>query len=112
MARPRQRDDGAARGELAGSGGRYALSGDVGFADAARLLEEGDAAFGGEPAVEVDLSRVARFDSAGLALLLEWTISARAAGRSVRYRNIPPPVRSLAGMSDVTGLLEPSGGGG
>jgi phospholipid transport system transporter-binding protein len=110
-ARPRQRGDGAARGELAGTAGRYALSGDVGFADAARLLDEGDAAFCGEARVEVDLSKVARFDSAGLALLLEWALSAREAGRSVRYLNIPPSVLSLAGMSDVTGLLEPSAGG-
>jgi phospholipid transport system transporter-binding protein len=111
MARPQQqRADGAARGELAGSGSRFALTGDVGFADAARLLAEGDAAFRGEPAVEVDLSQVARFDSAGLALLLEWVLSARDAGRSVRYRNIPPPVLSLAGMSDVAELIEPSGG--
>jgi phospholipid transport system transporter-binding protein len=111
MARQPPRADSGTRARLAGSGGRFQLSGDVGFADAARLLAEGDAAFGAEPAVEVDLAQVARFDSAGLALLLEWVLSAREAGRSVRYRNIPPPVLSLAGISDVTALLEPSGGG-
>lgn len=109
MARPRQRADGAVPGALtAVGGGRFELSGDVGFGDAARLLAAGDAAFRGEPAVEVDLARVARVDSAGLALLLEWSMSARDAGRKIVYQNVPGSVVSLAGMSDVAALLEPS----
>jgi phospholipid transport system transporter-binding protein len=109
VARPRQRADGAVPGALtAVGGGRFELSGDVGFGDAARLLAAGDAAFRGEPAVEVDLARVARVDSAGLALLLEWSMSARDAGRKMVYQNVPGSVVSLAGMSDVAALLEPS----
>ena len=109
MARPRQRADGAVPGALtAVGGGRFELSGDVGFGDAARLLADGDAAFRGEPAVEVDLARVARADSAGLALLLEWSLSARDAGRKIVYQNIPGSVAALAGMSDVAELLEAS----
>ena len=109
MARPRQRADGAVPGALtAVGGGRFELSGDVGFGDAARLLAAGDAAFRGEPAVEVDLARVERVDSAGLALLLEWSMSARDAGRKIVYQNVPGSVVSLAGMSDVAALLEPS----
>ena len=109
MARPRQRADGAVPGALtAVGGGRFELSGDVGFGDAARLLADGDAAFRGEPAVEVDLARVARADSAGLALLLEWSLSARDAGRKIVYQNIPGSVASLAGMSDVAEVLEAS----
>ena len=109
MARPRQRADGAVPGALTAVGdGRFELSGDVGFGDAARLLADGDAAFSGEQAVEVDLARVARVDSAGLALLLEWSLSARDAGRKIVYQNVPGSVASLAGMSDVAALLEPS----
>jgi phospholipid transport system transporter-binding protein len=89
--------------------GRFQLSGDVGFPDAARLLAEGEAAFHGVSSVEVDLARVGRVDSAGLALLLEWSMSARDAGRGIRYRNMPPSLASLAGISDVAELLEPSG---
>ena len=83
MAQPRPRADGGAAGALASVGdGRFELSGDVGFADAGRLLAEGDAAFRGLGAVDVDLARVARVDSAGLALLLEWSVAARQ-GRPV-----------------------------
>ena len=85
--------------------GRFALSGDLGFDDAVRMLAEGDAAFGGMRRAEIDLAGVARVDSAGLALLLEWSIAAREAGRHLSYRNVPPAIAALAGISDVTELL-------
>ena len=112
MARPRNpADAGAEPGRLAATGdGRFELSGDVGFADASRLLAEGDAAFAGHDRVEVDLASVARVDSAGLALLLEWTLAARDAGRALAYRNVPPAIASLAGISDVAELLSPAPG--
>ena len=102
----------AETGRLAPAGpGRFELSGEVGFDDAARLLAEGDRAFGSLQSVEVDLGRVTRADSAGLALLIEWSLAARAAGRQLRYGNVPPAVASLAGISDVAELLSsPSGG--
>jgi phospholipid transport system transporter-binding protein len=109
---PRQSAEGGEPGRLSAlGGGRFELSGTVGFADVSRLLADGDAAFRGEAEIEVDLARVSRADSAGLALLLEWTLSARDAGRTIRYRNVPPSIASLAGMSDVASLLAPSAGG-
>jgi phospholipid transport system transporter-binding protein len=113
MARRLPGTDGATQpGDLAAAApGRFELSGDVGFADAARLLAAGDAAFAGLTRVDVDLARVGRVDSAGLALLLEWVLAARAAGRVLSYRNVPPAVASLAGISDVSELLAPTAGG-
>ena len=92
--------------------GRFEVSGDLGFDNAARMLAEGDAAFGGIKIAEVDLAKVGRVDSAGLALLLEWSMSARESGRELSYRNIPPTIASLAGISDVAELLAPVGAGG
>ena len=113
MAAPSRHPDGTATpGRLAATEpGRFELSGDIGFEDAARLLAEGDAAFGALQQVELDFSGVARVDSAGLALLLEWSLAARSAGQSLRYRNIPPAIASLAGISDVAELLAPVTGG-
>jgi phospholipid transport system transporter-binding protein len=68
------------------------------------------AGFARLPEIEIDLAQVARSDSAGLALLLEWALSARDARRRLRYRNVPPAIASLAGMSDVAELLEPAAG--
>ena len=85
---------------------RFALSGDLVFENTARVLEAGETAFGERPAIEVDLADVGRVDSAGLALLLEWAVAARAAGRAVRYRNLPAGAASLAGISDISELLD------
>jgi phospholipid transport system transporter-binding protein len=43
----------------------------------------------------IDLNDLRRTDSAGLALLVEWLRLATAAGRSLRFVNIPEQVRSL-----------------
>ena len=85
--------------------GQFALTGNLVFDQVARLLGEGDAAFGALPRADIDLARVERADSAGLALLLEWSVVARDAGRTVNYQNIPPPLAALAGISEVSALL-------
>jgi phospholipid transport system transporter-binding protein len=86
--------------------GRWALSGDLQFDNAAQLLDEGAAAFGADARVEIDLLRVGRVDSAGLALLVEWSVAARSSGRTVAYRNVPPMLGALAGISDLAQFLE------
>lgn len=86
--------------------GRFRLSGDLVFENAARLLADGQAAFGAESPVEVDLSQVGRVDSAGLALLVEWSVAARGDGRAIRFRNAPPMLGALAGISDLSNFLD------
>ncbi len=85
--------------------GRFALSGDLVFDTVPALLGAGEAAFGALDQAEVDLAGVGRVDSAGLALLLEWSIAGRAAGRAMRYRNVPAALAALAGISEVGALL-------
>lgn len=103
--KPAEPEDGqaalAARGQ-----GRWSLSGDLLFENAARLLEEGLSAFGADSRVDIDLSRVGRVDSAGLALLVEWSVAARGEGRAVRYRNAPAVLGALAGISDLSKFLD------
>ena len=99
-------------GRLAPAGpGRFELHGELGFGDAARLLAEGERAFGSLQSVEVDLAGVTRVDSAGLAVLIEWSLAAGDAGRRLGYRNLPPAVVSLAGISDVSELISAAPGG-
>ncbi len=115
MARLKPRTEaGAEPAVLATLGpGRFEVSGDLGFEDATRMLVEGDAAFTGIEQAEIDLAKVRRVDSAGLALLLEWSLAARQSGRALRYLNTPSAIAALAGISDVSELLEPvvAGGG-
>ncbi|HEU0225210.1 MAG TPA: STAS domain-containing protein [Steroidobacteraceae bacterium] len=91
--------------------GRFALSGDLVFATVAPLLAAGDAAFASLAEADVDLSGVGRVDSAGLALLLEWSVSGRATGRAIRYRNAPEAMRTLARIGEVEALLTAAGTG-
>lgn len=86
--------------------GRWTLSGDLQFDNAADLLEIGDAAFGADARAEIDLAGIGRVDSAGLALLVEWSITALNDGRAVVYRNVPPMLGALAGISDLVHFLE------
>lgn len=55
--------------------------------------------------VVVDLSAVNEADSAALALLLDWLRMARAHGRRLEVRALPPGLRSLAGLYGVDELL-------
>ncbi len=45
-------------------------------------------------------SAVGRVDSAGLALLVEWSVGGAQQGAQVAYRNLPPVLGALAGISD------------
>ncbi|MBK1726551.1 STAS domain-containing protein, partial [Halorhodospira neutriphila] len=56
-----------------GEDGRLRLRGPLDFGTAAALWPEGLAAVAREGVTEIDLSAVERTDSAGVALLLDWT---------------------------------------
>ena len=44
-------------------------------------------------------------DSAGLALLIEWLSVAKAAGRALRYENVPSQLDQLARLSELDSLI-------
>lgn len=84
-----------------------ALEGELSFARVPHWLAQADALAG---AGTLDLSRVTRADSAGLALLLELRRRARAAGQALRFAAAPPQLTGLAaffGLHDVL-ALEPA----
>lgn len=55
--------------------------------------------------VIIDFSGVAEADSAALALLFDWTRTARAAGHEVLLRALPPGLASIADLYGVAELL-------
>ncbi|HKJ22874.1 MAG TPA: STAS domain-containing protein [Gammaproteobacteria bacterium] len=91
---------GEAHIEAAGEG-RYLLCGELSFATVPALLREVDTPFNGQEQVILDLERVTRADSAGLALLVEWVRRARQRSTPLTIRNMPP---QLQGMAKVAGL--------
>jgi phospholipid transport system transporter-binding protein len=95
----------AKAGITAGGDGVLRVAGDVTFATAATLLEQGDALLKGDRTLVIDLEQAGNCDSAGVALLLEWMERARVKGVEIRYRNIPAALLDIARLSNVDPLL-------
>ena len=89
-------------------GERSRVTGSLQFMSVTALLSVGVDAIDGGRAAVIDLSGVTSGDSAGLALLIEWLSVAKAAGRSLRYENVPTQLQQLARLSEVEDLLLPS----
>jgi phospholipid transport system transporter-binding protein len=97
---------GVENGFLRRQDGSIAVTGTLTFETVPRFYEESAAWLaGGEEPLSVDLAGVARADSAGLALLLEWRQRSEAAGRRLVYVNPPEQLRHLARVSGLTQAL-------
>ena len=90
--------------ELRGKG-QAGVSGHLSFATAGDLLEPGTSFIRSGEADSIDLAGVQGADSAGLALLIEWLSVAQAAGRPLRYLNVPNQLMQLARLCDVEPLI-------
>ena len=89
-------------------GDRSRVSGSLHFTTVSALLPLGVDAIDSGKAAVIDLAGVTGSDSSGLALLIEWLSVAKAAGRALRYENIPSQLHQLARLSEVEELLVPS----
>lgn len=79
------------------------LSGELGFASMPALLQRIDEILDGGT---VDLSRVTRADSAGVAFLLELTRRARKSGRELKFTGAGSELRSLIEFLEIDGVLK------
>jgi phospholipid transport system transporter-binding protein len=86
-------------------GDRARVLGSLHFTTVSALLTVGVEAISGAHAAVIDLGGVTASDSSGLALLIEWLSVAKAAGRSLRFENIPSQLQQLARLSEVEELL-------
>ena len=109
VAAAADRNSGSAVFEIAaGVDGRAHVRGALTFATARQARTEGLEKFQqcGARACEVDCSGIARSDSAGLSVLLDWLALAKRDGRSLRYVKLPEGLIALARISDVEELLQ------
>lgn len=72
--------------------------------EASRMLLEGRQALA-EGATVFDLSQVTQVDSSALSLLLSWQRFAQARPQSLRFRNIPDSLHSLARLYGLADLI-------
>jgi len=88
--------------ELREAGGHFAVVGELGFDTVEGLLATSAPRFAAASgSFDVDLSGVTQSDSAGLALLIEWTGMADRAGKKVRFTRVPDQLRALARISEI-----------
>ena len=85
--------------------GHFALSGEVSFDTAERILQASEVPFEEHTRIEMDLSGVTMGDSAGLALLLEWVTWANHTVREIRFSGMPERILAIAKTTEVESLL-------
>ncbi len=84
----------------------FRVRGALGFSTVAGLWDEGLPLFRRlSGPCELDVSRVERVDSAGVALLVEWMRLARERGAVLRITGAPPAMRDLIQLADLQDLL-------
>jgi phospholipid transport system transporter-binding protein len=87
--------------------GKVQVRGALTFATATSVRAAGRRVIeiGGDSELEMDCSGVTASDSAGLAVLLDWLALAKRHGRSLRFKELPAPIRAVARLSNVEELL-------
>lgn len=91
---------------IADQGDRWQVRGDLTFATVLDALARSRPLLGTAAGdLCIDLAGVARADSAGIALLLEWMRMAAAAGRTVRFCGMPAQMHAIARVSDLDHVL-------
>ena len=87
--------------------GSWLLQGELGFASVLSVLRHDGVNMRGKNPLRVDLKGVTRADSAGLALLLQWSRESEIAGNSIEFVNVPAQLLSIArvcGLDDILAL--------
>lgn len=92
---------------LEAHGSELELVGELAFATVTQVLERGRDVIAGVTGARavLDLSRVTRTDSAGLALVVDWMRAARARGLELELRSVPPQLAEIARVSDLEELI-------
>jgi len=87
--------------------GRIVVTGELTFATARDARQVGTLVLESSRATDlvIDCAGVARADSAGLAVLLDWLAWARRKSRRLKLENLPASLVAIARISEVDGLL-------
>ncbi len=81
------------------------ISGELGAHSIPGLLRDTSGWFAQADSITVDLSDVARADSAGVALLLDWWRQAQSDNTSIRYVNAPRQMRDIIDFCALDNVL-------
>jgi phospholipid transport system transporter-binding protein len=85
--------------------GHYRLRGELDYESVPVVWRVGLDTFAADEAIEIDLERVSRSNSAGLALLIEWQREVKKAGKTITYTNMPAQMLAIARASSLDQIL-------
>jgi phospholipid transport system transporter-binding protein len=85
--------------------GNFAVSGEMTFDTAEKILKSSESMFEDHAQLSVDLSEITMSDSAGLALLLEWVTWANHSVREIQFTGMPEKILAIARTTEVDHLL-------
>ncbi len=85
--------------------GHYRLRGELDYESVPVVWRVGLDTFAADEAVEIDLERISRSNSAGLALLIEWQREMKKAGKTITYTNMPAQMLAIARASSLDQIL-------
>ena len=81
------------------------LKGELAFNTVASLDKQGQAAINKTNLINIDLQKLERVDSAGLALLLGWLRQAKQKQCEIVFHNAPMQLANLAKVSGLNDIL-------
>jgi phospholipid transport system transporter-binding protein len=81
--------------------GHFVVDGDLTFSAMDKKTVSSFAFLAANKQITIDLGKVSNADSAGLALMLEWTKHARSKRVQLHFINIPEQILNLAKLSNI-----------
>lgn len=94
-----------ARLERDAQSGEYWLVGELSFQTVPALVEQGARLLAETSELRINLGRVSRSDSAGVALLTEWVRLARQRGRRIHLIGLPEQMRAIVRVCGLEHVL-------
>lgn len=87
--------------------GEYRLTGDLDFTTVPHVWEQSQAKLRADPSVTlvIDLEKVGRADSAGIALLIEWLKLVQQSNKSIRFIHVPKPTQGIIEVCELRQIL-------
>ena len=84
----------------------FVVAGELNVRTVPGLLPQAQALFlSNSGDINVDLQKVTRADSSGIAILIEWMRTARDNQRQIRFYNVPEQLMAIAKVCDLDQVL-------
>lgn len=81
------------------------VNGEINIKTVTTLRQCGDSLISEIDTPVIDFKGVTQSDSSGLALMMAWKRAAKKGNKTVQFINVPPSLRAIADVCDVSEIL-------